>query len=174
MKQQLVIRVFVVLLMMLAPCGLLGAEQFTPNSVRAVLEKSPAPDKVIKQFNKDGNLDTILNNISKGDKSWIELTPLIQKGTDAGSSEDLIISLAYALPRNPSAVLSILAQEDPNTNMPIQIYPVCSAPFIEPEPHTLTNYLLETIAAIEREKGKVDEKTRVRCLAELKKVQALQ
>jgi hypothetical protein len=60
--------------------------------------------------------------------AYIELAPKLVPGTDAGTSEDLGICLAHALPLAPITVLRAI---DPKDGPALGVSRVCSAPFIE-------------------------------------------
>jgi len=58
--------------------------------------------------NNATNWDMIMDKVSAGDADWIFAAAVyILPGTDAGTTTDVIVSLAYGLPDNPEAVLSL-------------------------------------------------------------------
>lgn len=108
--------------------------------------------------------DEFLENISAGKSDWISLAPKIAPGTDAGLSEDLGISLAYALPKTPAAVLKILDQ----SRHPISFKRVCSIPFIEPTKKFYTTYAREALSAVHNVIDEQLSKQKKLCLTVLK------
>lgn len=85
-----------------------------------------------------------LDNIASGKSDWISFAPRIAPGTDGAASEDLGISLAYALPKNPKAVLKVLDKKD----WTISFERVCSIPFLTPTKKFYTSYAREALLAV--------------------------
>jgi hypothetical protein len=75
--------------------------------------------------------------------------------------------LAYALPRNPRAVLSVL---DANSAISAPEN-VCSAPFIEDTVKDIPGYVRRAKAAVSRVAGPRLREIKAACLAELGKLQ---
>ncbi len=123
------------------------------------------PKHAVKVMWDQERYDELLGNISAGKEEWIALAPKIQPGTDAASSEDLGISLADALPKNPQAVLSILDQ----SKWAISFKSVCSIPFIEPEKDFYESYSKSALAAVKAVTNAGLAKQKALCLAELQK-----
>jgi hypothetical protein len=72
-----------------------------------------------------------------GRAAYIALAPKLAEGTDAGTADDLGISLAHALPLSPNAVLRVI---DPG-NGSIGVDVVCGVPFIEDTVKDLSGYI---------------------------------
>ena len=81
----------------------------TPSSIRTLLEKQGAV--AVVQSLDDATWTAFLAHVEAGDRGWIDLVPLLAAGTDAGTSESLIITLSRALKSNPAGVLSVLAAD---------------------------------------------------------------
>jgi hypothetical protein len=79
----------------------------TPSAIRALLVAQDATT-VVQSFD-DNSWNAFLAHVEAGDRGWIDLVPLLAVGTDAGTSESLIITLSRALKANPAGVLSVLA-----------------------------------------------------------------
>lgn len=79
----------------------------TPSAIRALLAESNAT--AVVQSLDESSWNAFLGHIEAGDRGWIDLVPLLAAGTDAGTSESLIITLSRALRANPQGVLSVLA-----------------------------------------------------------------
>ncbi len=90
------------------------------------------------------------------------LAPKLAPGADAGAAEELPIALAFALPKNPRAVLAVLGGGFP-------VEDVCSAPFIEGTVKDIPAYVKEAKAAVARVTDAKLAKVRDACLAELRK-----
>jgi hypothetical protein len=81
----------------------------TPSAIRALLEGQDATTVV--QSLDESSWNAFLAHVEAGDRGWIDLVPLLADGTDAGTSESLIITLSRALKSNPAGVLSVLAAD---------------------------------------------------------------
>lgn len=81
----------------------------TPSAIRALLEGKDAATVV--QSLDESSWNAFLAHVEAGDRGWIDLVPLLAPGTDAGTSESLIITLSRALKSNPAGVLSVLAAD---------------------------------------------------------------
>ena len=79
----------------------------TPSSIRALLEGQDAT--AVVQGLDENSWNAFLAHVEAGDRGWIDPVPLLAAGTDAGTSESLIITLSRALKSNPAGVLSVLA-----------------------------------------------------------------
>ena len=81
----------------------------TPSSIRALLEGQDAT--AVVQGLDENSWNAFLAHVEAGDRGWIDLVPLLAAGTDAGTSESLVITLSRALKSNPAGVLSVLAAD---------------------------------------------------------------
>ena len=143
----------------------LAAVALTPEGIARDIEANGAKAVVDRLWNS-GDYDRLLDHIDKGTSAWVALAPKLAAGTDAGSSEELSIALAYALPRNPEAVLAVL---DPK-NAALEPDMVCSAPFIEDTVKDIPRYIKRTKAAVSRVKAPSLQENKAACLAVLAKV----
>lgn len=126
------------------------------------------PKHAVRIMRDQERYDELLGNISAGKEEWIALAPKIVSGTDAGASEELGISLAEALPKNPKAVLGILDK----SKRTISSGRVCSIPFIEPEKDFYESYAKSALAAVEAVSDAELAKQKELCLTELQKARA--
>ncbi|MFM0643490.1 hypothetical protein PQR14_04105 [Paraburkholderia bryophila] len=110
--------------------------------------------------------DNVLTRIDSGNTAWVALAPKLAEGTDGGNSEDLGIGLAYALPKNPKAVLRAI---DPNNGPVLGVGRVCSAPFIEDTVKDIPAYIRRAKAALRDVHDAALQNVRDACLAELAK-----
>ena len=78
----------------------------TPASVRAMVEAT-SPTQAVATLWESG-YSTFSDGVASGDAAWLDVVPLIQPGTDAGSSTELEMALSTALPRNAAGVLALL------------------------------------------------------------------
>lgn len=81
----------------------------TPSAIRTLLEKQGAV--AVAQSLDDASWTAFLAHVEAGDRGWIDLVPLLADGTDAGTSDSLIIPLSRALRANAAGVLSVLAAD---------------------------------------------------------------
>jgi hypothetical protein len=119
---------------------------------------------VVARLLANGDYDRVMDRIDTGEARWVALAPKLAPGADAGAAEELPISLAFALPKNPRAVLALLS--GPN-GFPVE--DVCSAPFIEGTIRDIPAYVKRAEKAV----GEVSDphlaKVRDACLAQLRK-----
>ena len=114
----------------------------TPQIVRQGIQDHGAR-QTIDDLQKKGGWETVTDAMDAGKPEWIALAPLLANGSDAGSAEDLGLSLAFALPKRPEAVLAAL---DMRNGHILGADRVCGRPFIEDtEPQ---GYKQKTIAAL--------------------------
>jgi len=103
------------------------------------------PKATIAGLVATGEWDAAVDEISRGDAVWIALAPALAPGADAGTAEDLGISLAFALPRNAAAVLAAVGDPDPAV---FNVEEVCGLPFIEDTVKDRAGYRRTAIAAV--------------------------
>jgi hypothetical protein len=120
----------------------------------------------VTALNRGGQWDHVLRKIDGGQEAWLDVAARLAPGTDAGAAEDLGISLATALPRNPAGVLRVVS-DDP-ANAVIGVKRVCGVPFIEqPAPET-ARYVARASAALRRVADPALAARKARCLAALR------
>ncbi|RDJ98303.1 hypothetical protein DLM46_33875 [Paraburkholderia lacunae] len=110
--------------------------------------------------------DSVLTHIDSGNAAWVALVPKLAAGTDGGNSEDLGIGLAYALPKNPKAVLQAI---DPDNGPVLGVSRVCSAPFIEDTVKDIPAYIKRAKVALSKVRDPSLQDVKKACLAELAK-----
>jgi hypothetical protein len=159
------VRRIILALALVAGTDALAATALSPEGIAQDIEANGAKAVVDRLWNS-GDYDRLLDHIDKGTSAWVALAPKLAAGTDAGSSEGLTIALAYALPRNPEAVLAVL---DPK-NAVLKPDMVCGAPFIEDTVKDMPRYIKRAKAAVSRVKVRSLEENKAACLAALAKV----
>ena len=142
-----------------------AATALSPERIARDIEADGAKAVVDRLWNS-GDYDRLLNHIDKGTPAWVALAPKLAAGTDAGASEELTIALAYALPRNPQAVLSVLDAK----SYVLEPERVCSAPFIEDAVKDIPRYGKRAKAAVSRVTAPPLQDNKAACLAALAKV----
>ena len=136
----------------------------TATQIQATIAKS-GPKAAIAALVKNNQWDAVAAQIATGDSAWVALTPKLAPGADAGTAEDLGLSLATALPINPAAVLAAI---DPANGPALGAGRVCSAPFIEDPPAHHAAYLKSALAKAGAVADPALAANRTACLAVLK------
>lgn len=98
----------------------------------------------LDSLNED-QLDELYGRIESGASSWIALAPRIAQGADAANAEGLTIELAFALPKNAKAVLSVVTLHD---DVMLGADRVCGVPFIEDTVKDLPAYKRKAVRAV--------------------------
>lgn len=99
---------------------------------------------VVQDLWSNDRYETVLQRIATGDGTWVALAPKLASGADAAASEGLTIALAEALPRNATAVLSVL---DPRRTA-LAPTRVCGVPFIEGTAINVADYVRSAEKAV--------------------------
>lgn len=72
-------------------------------------------------------VDQLYEHFDNGEAEWLPLVPKLASVADGANAEGLTISMAFALPKNPRGVLSLITEKDGV----LGVGRVCSMPFIE-------------------------------------------
>lgn len=131
-----------------------------PYSILNSIEKHGASYVVSKEINNWETWDKILKNIESCKKIWIEVAIAIKPGTDAGYSETLSDTLAFALPNAPENILPIIGDD-------FKIQDVCGFPFIEPTDTFLKEHHKKSLKALARVYDPKLEKRKNACIKTL-------
>jgi hypothetical protein len=99
-----------------------------------------------------------------GRVAYIKLAPKLAPGTDAGTSEDLGISLAHALPLAPITVLGATDSEDGPT---LGVSPVCGVPFIGDTVKDIPGYIRHARLAVGKVTTPELQAVKAACLTQL-------
>jgi len=138
------VRTLVLAACLLTLAGSAVAAGLTPGQVGASLRAKGAKQTIGDLWNSE-EWSAVEDGISSGDSAWIALAPELAPGSDAATAEGLGISLAFALPRNPAAVLAAI---DMRGGHILGVGRVCGLPFIEDtEPK---GYRAEVLSALSR------------------------
>ncbi|MET3135412.1 hypothetical protein AAKU55_005722 [Oxalobacteraceae bacterium GrIS 1.11] len=138
----------------------------TPQAITKYIREHGAKETVRNLYkdNDSRRWDFVIHKMESGDSDWLSIAKIIAEGTDAGTSEDLIVTLAIALPKNPRRVLQLIG-----TTSFLSYETVCNAPFIEPTSVYLRNYLRKTRQVLKNLKDTTVEEQRVKCLSQIEK-----
>ena len=155
----------VLALLLLAGQKVSAAPAPTPATIAASIEQRGA-EATIAALAKAGQWDQVAEDMGSGDGRWIALAPKLAPGSDAGSAEDLGISLAFSLPKNPRAVLDAL---DPANGHIIGVERVCGMPFIEDTVKDRPAYRRRALRAVASVSAPTLARPRAACLRELRR-----
>lgn len=103
----------------------IGAMPQTAADAAAAIERQGAA-AFLSQLSAD-EVDELYGHFDSGEADWLPLVPKLAAVADAANAEGLTISLAFALPKNPQGVLSLVTEQDGL----LGVGRVCSMPFIE-------------------------------------------
>jgi hypothetical protein len=134
----------------------------------------PSAAELLERINRDGGdrvirelwaahepFELMCAQISTGDPEWLKVASRLKPFSDAGSSLSLTVSMARALPRQPSAVLELIEP-------PWRLEMVCGAPFIEPPIEEVRTYLANAISVLSQPLSEPLEEKRIACLYHLR------
>ena len=139
-------RLLLNLLMVMASGSALAGTAPPPADLRAMVAEHGAR-YVVDELVRQDRWDAVSRHIATGQADWLLLVPMLATGTDAGPSEDLGVDLAFALPKNPQAVLTVANEKKWAEGGIIGIQRVCGVPFVETtEPR---KYLRDTTRAVQ-------------------------
>jgi hypothetical protein len=109
--------------------------------------------------------ERLLDHIGTGDAAWVALAPELSAGADGANAEGLAIALAYALPKNATAVLKIVDPVEGDGHI-LAISRICGIPFIEQVPRLYKSKALRAVVAV---KDPALQQVKGRCVSILKK-----
>jgi hypothetical protein len=153
--------------MMLLPAAAMAAgpvfaKHPTTAQIDAAITRYGAHDTVNALFDQN-RWDYVADEIGKGGAAWVALAVRLAPGADAGTAEELPISLAFALPINPSAVLLAVKSGA------FDVGDVCGAPFIDGTVPSVPAYQRKAVAAVKKVSDPALAATKTSCLATLAK-----
>jgi hypothetical protein len=134
-----------------------AAEPTSASAMLLLIEGRGARGAVDKLWNTEGWQQLRLG-VASGAADWPEVAEKIRPGTDAGATSELMDVVAWALPKAPERVLSLIAH-DPERWMLI-----CHGPPVDEPPEGYSIYYRNAIAGV----GRVDHvhllKVKATCL----------
>ncbi|APA86497.1 hypothetical protein BJG93_14665 [Paraburkholderia sprentiae WSM5005] len=152
-----------VLLILAFASGAVSAVQSdTPAEVSAAIGRQGA--NVFFRSLDEAAVDRLFDRIGAGRADWVALAPKLAEGADGANAEGLGIALAYALPRNPAAVLKVVDPVEGDSHI-LAISRVCGIPFIEDAPKNYKTKALRAVSAVTT----VNRQIKTRCLDALRK-----
>ncbi len=140
----------------------------TATRVETSIRQHGAAATIARLWGKGGwpsQWDWVIDRMGDGNAGWIALAPKLAPGSDAGSSEDLGIALAFALPKNPRAVLAAL---DLGNGIVLGADRVCGAPFIEDTVKDIPAYRRRAIRAVKAVSNPHLKMAKTACLTALR------
>jgi hypothetical protein len=159
--------VFGAAMLALAPASALAAGPVfashpTTAQIDAAITRYGAHDTVNALFDQN-RWDYVADEIGKGTSAWVALAVRLAPGADAGTAEELPISLGFALPINPGAVLLAIKSGA------FDVGDVCDAPFIDGTIPSVPAYIRKATAAVRKVSDPSLAATKAACLATLAK-----
>ena len=139
-----------------------SAAALSPEGIARDIKAHGAKAVVDRLWNSE-DYDRVMDKIDTGDARWVALAPLLAPGTDAGTAEELPIALAFALPRNPHAVLTVLAGREGSF-----FVDVCTAPFIEDTVKDIPAYIKRARKAVAEVSDPALARIKAECLEKLR------
>ncbi|HEX4739168.1 MAG TPA: hypothetical protein VH331_16580 [Allosphingosinicella sp.] len=142
----------------------LAASAPTPAAVARMIDARGARHAVqaLDRGGEQTRFDAVLDRVAAGDRRWLALVPRLAPGTDAGTAEGLRIAVAEALPKNPRAVLRLVAKT-------FTVEDVCGFPMIEPTQRETRAYFRAALPAVQAVTDPALRPAKQQCLAELRK-----
>lgn len=129
----------------LALCATVAAAQVPSAAALSAEIDAKGAKEVVTRLNNttpgaDGQNEwnRVTHEMWLGHTAYIELAPRLVSGTDAGTSEDLGICLAHALPLAP---VTVLRATDLKNGPALGVSRVCGVPFIEDTVKDLPAYI---------------------------------
>lgn len=113
----------------------------TPTEIQASLARFGPRDTVNALFDQR-RWDYVSDRIGAGEPPYVALAAKLAPGVDAGTAEDLPIALAFALPRNATAVLTAIRDGG------FDVADVCALPFIEDTVDDRPGYQRRALTAV--------------------------
>ncbi|MPW09304.1 hypothetical protein GCT19_27220 [Paraburkholderia sp. CNPSo 3155] len=143
--------------------GAVGAVQGnTPAEVSAAIGRQGA-GAFLRSLD-EAAVDRLFERIGTGRADWVALAPKLAVAADGANAEGLGIALAYALPRNPAAVLKVADPVEGGSHI-LALPRVCGIPFIDDVPKNYKSKALHAVSAVTTANPHI----KARCLDALRK-----
>jgi hypothetical protein len=136
----------------------------TPAEVRTMLAARGARATVqtLSQPETNNRWETVVRGIAMGEQDWLGLVPQLRNGTDAGTTDDIVIALSDAVITNPTAALRLFAPQ------PTDAANFCTDNGFETPPEQTRAYFAAAIAAVESVNAPELQSIKAACLARLR------
>ncbi|WP_429347454.1 hypothetical protein [Paraburkholderia sp. Clong3] len=134
----------------------------TPAEVSAAIRRQGA--SAFFRSLDEAVVDRRFERIGTGRADWVALAPKLAIGADGANAEGLGIALAYALPRNPAAVLKVVDPVEGDSHI-LAVSRVCGIPFIDDAPKNDKAKALRAVSAVTTANPHI----KARCLDALRK-----
>jgi len=136
----------------------------TPAEVRTMLAAQGPRSTVQALAHPDTNnrWDTVVRGIAMGEQDWLGLVPQLRNGTDAGTTDDLVIALSDTVITNPTGALRLFAPQ------PTDAANFCTDNGFETPPAQTRAYYAAAIAAVESVNAPELQSIKAACLARLR------
>ena len=131
-------------------------EEIKARGAKAVVDRLALP-------NSEKEWEEIQRGIQTGKADWLAAARELRKGSDAGMTESIDVSLAIALTNNAEGVLELAGETTPADR-------ICTVPYIEADTATVVSHKRKAKAALERVARADLALKRDACLAAIEKV----
>jgi hypothetical protein len=141
-----------------------AGQPVTPAEVRAMLAARGARATVQTLADPDTNnrWETVVRGIAMGEQPWLDLVPQLRNGTDAGTTDDIVIALSDAVITNPTAALRLFVPQ------PTDAENFCTDNGFETPAEQTRAYFAAAIAAVESVGAPELQSIKAACLARLR------
>lgn len=136
----------------------------TPAEVRAMIAARGARATVQTLADPDENnrWETVVRGIAMGEQAWLDLVPQLRNGTDAGTTDDIVMALSDAVITNPAAALRLFAPQ------PTDAENFCTDNGFEVPPEQTRAHFAAAIAAVESVSAPELQSIKAACLGQLR------
>lgn len=149
--------------MLLGFCSWGRAAMLSAADVAAGIQHSGAKT-TIDDLERRDQWQMVTDMIATGDPAWIELVPKLTRGSDEVATDELAVSLSYALPKNAPFVLAVLSVDHV-----VSTERVCSMPFADDLIKDRPAYKRQALQALDQVADHALAATKLTCLNTLKR-----
>ena len=157
---------FLLLLMLCAPVEAAKPPPMSAQEIADYVRTNGAKATVDLLYSgaRAGEWESVISHVQSGSSPWVAVAENLATGTDAGTSLDLQVSLALALPMNPRGVLRLAG-----TQGFLSLKDLCGAPFIEPSHSYMLKYLKRARRSLQSLHDAALQPQKAACLAQIDK-----
>ncbi len=156
---------FLAIAMLLGFCSGGRAAALSAADVASSIQHSGAKT-TIADLERREQWQIVTDMVATGDPAWIELIPKLARGSDELATDELAVSLSYALPKNAPFVLAVLSVEQV-----IGTERVCSMPFADDLIKDRPAYKRQALQALDQVTDHALAATRISCQNTLKRAE---
>jgi hypothetical protein len=128
----------------------------TARGARATVQALSTPGEGPNRWN------SVVRGVALGDQAWLDLVPQLRNGTDAGTTDDIVIALSDAIVSNPAGALRLFAPH------PADAENFCTENGFETPAAQSRAYYAAAIAAVDRVTDRDLQAIKSACLTNLR------